>query len=91
MFFNLTLNAAVWLLIGLGSIVCGGFVGYKMRMIPFAIGLASLGFGCICCGLTNGFTDPSPKTQLLRKFGKLALLIGLPVTGYYVYLLMYNS
>ena len=91
MFFSLTLNSVVWLLIGLTSMVCGGFVGYSMRMYPFAFGLLSLGFGCICCGLTNGFTDPAPKTYLLRKFGKVALIIGLPIALYYTFLLTYKS
>jgi hypothetical protein len=91
MFFNLTLNSAVWLLIGLSSMAYGGYVGYRMRMFIYALGLLSLGFGCICCGLTNGFTDQSPKTRLLRKFGKFALIVGLPLTGYYFYLIMYNS
>ena len=91
MFFSLTLNSVVWLLIGLSSIVYGGYAGYRMRMYPFAFGLLCLGVGCICCGLTNGFTDPAPKTYLLRKFGKVALIIGVPITLYFTYLLMYNS
>lgn len=91
MFFNLTINSAVWLLIGLASMAYGGYIGYRMRMYTYAFGLVSLGFGCICCGLTNGFTDPSPRTHLLRKFGKFGLIVGLPISLYYVYLFMYNS
>jgi hypothetical protein len=86
MLYNLNLNSIIWVILGLSSSVYGIYNGYKFRLYPFAAGLILLGIGCICCGLTNGFTDQFPHSRLLRKFGALALILGLPITIYYFYI-----
>jgi hypothetical protein len=82
MFSNLTLNSIFWLILGLLLLAAGAYVGYKWRMYPLGLGLASLGLGGVFCGVTNGFTDYSPMGRLLWKLGIPALLLGLLLTGY---------
>ena len=87
MLYNLNLNSIIWVGLGLSSSVFGFYNAYIFRRYPFAVGLILLGIGCICCGLTNGFTDQFPHSRLLRKIGSLALILGLPPTIYYFYIL----
>ena len=82
MFSNLTFNSIFWLVLGLLLVLYGGYVGYRMRMYPFAAGLVFLGTGSIFCGLTNGFTDYSPMGRILWKIGIPTLLLGLLLSGY---------
>ena len=84
MFSNLTLNSIFWLFFGLLLMLCGAYVAYRLRMYPFAFGLASLGIGSILCGITNGFTDYSPRGRLFWRTGIVAILMGLALTIYYI-------
>lgn len=83
---NLTFNAIMWILIGLFVLFLAYYVYKNFGSYPMTGGFASLGVGCVLCGLTNGFTDHSPAGNVMRKFGFFTLIVGLPVTLYYVYL-----
>ena len=79
---NITLNAILILALGLVFMLAGMY----FVMIPYtrivALGMFALTLGCVCCGLTDGFTDISPRGLLLRKFGFVAFLVGIPIVGY---------
>lgn len=83
--FSLTLNAV--LVLALGMVFLAG--GIYFLFMPFfrvlAVGMFALASGCVCCGLTDGFTDVSPTGQLLRRFGFISFLVGIPLVGYSVY------
>ncbi len=85
MFYNLSFNSVLLLILGLLLLAGGGYVGVNWRMYHFAIGLILVGIGSLLCVLTNGFSDYSPRGRLLRKIGSLAFLIGLPLVFYNLY------
>ena len=90
MFRNLTFNSIIWILLGLGCLILGGYYGWEIRrnisrMFPLPFGLLLTGLAMTLCGLTNGFTDQSLWGRNLRKLGILCFLAGLPLLGYGVY------
>ena len=87
MFSNLTLTSVFWIFLGLCLAGFGLYYGYSGRrmifsVLPFTVGLISLGLGSIICGITNGFTDYSRNGRLLKKLGAILLLAGLALTVY---------
>ena len=84
MLSNLTLNSIFWLFFGLILMIGGGFVGYSWRTYSFALGLLFLGIGSALCGITNGFTDYSPRGRLFWKIGIITILMGLGMTIFYL-------
>ena len=90
MFRNLTFNSILWILMGLGCLIAGGYYGWEFRraitrMFPLPGGLLLLGLAMSLCGLTNGFTDQSAWGRKFRKLGTLSFIIGLPLLAYGVY------
>ena len=51
----------------------------------FGIGLGCIGFGLICLGLTDGFSDYGPLGRVLYGGGLAGFGIGLPLTLYAFY------
>lgn len=84
-FNSLTPTSIFWLVLGIIIFLYGVYIGYKWRMYYYSFGLLSAGFGGMICGLTNGFTDQSPKGRVISKFGIAALLIGVAMLVYYFY------
>ena len=82
---NITLNAILVLALGVVFFVGGVYFIFTPYLRVLAIGMLALASGCVCCGLTDGFTDVSPKGQLLRRFGYVSFLVGIPIVGYSVY------
>ena len=71
------------MLIGVLLIGLGGYVLWKMRFYYIlGGGLVLLGGGSVFCGLTNGFTDHSPRGRKLNKVGLFLFLLGLLPTIY---------
>lgn len=63
---------------GLLLIGLGGYVLWQMRMYYIlGGGLILVGGGSILCGLTNGFTDHSPRGRKLNKIGMFLFVAGL--------------
>jgi hypothetical protein len=79
---NFSLNAILIILLGLVFLLGGVyfFVFSGMRFLGF--GMFSTALGCICCGLTDGFTDPTPRGSLLKRVGGIAFIIGVPILIY---------
>jgi hypothetical protein len=67
-------------------LVVGGYVTLFRRMYYFAMGgLILIGIGSILFGLTNGFSDFTPRGLVLRKLGITAFIAGLPLIFYSLY------
>jgi hypothetical protein len=84
---NLTFNSYIWILLGLGCLIYGGFMGWEFRraitrMFPLPFGLMLTGSAMIITGLTNGFTVYTPLGRKLTKVGILLFIAGLPLLLY---------
>jgi hypothetical protein len=82
---NFTLNAILILALGLVFLAAGVYFALSPFMRIPALGMFALASGCICCGLTDGFSDVSARGLLLRRFGFISFLVGIPLVGYSVY------
>jgi hypothetical protein len=80
-----SLNAVLILVIGV-VFLAGGLYAIRIPYMRFlGVGLLATAFGCICCGLTDGFSDPTPRGTLLRRLGAGGFIIGVPILIYTVY------
>lgn len=80
--FNLTFNMILMIGIGLSLIGCGVWLGLAGSRV-FGASLLFNGIGSLFWGLTNGFTDMSPRGQLFYKTGILCFLIGIVIMIYH--------
>ena len=82
---NFSLNAILILI--LGVIFAIGGVYFALNPWSRILGLSMLvtAIGCICCGLTDGFTDVTPRGIMFRKVGIVAFFVGVPVLAYTAY------
>jgi hypothetical protein len=85
MFKKLTFNSVFVLFVSLILTAAGVYVAVRLRIIPFATGLLSLGLGCFLWGWTDGFTDFSHKGVLFWKIGVLSLLSGVVLISYHFF------
>ncbi len=88
MFQNLTLNSILIICFGLILIFLGVWTGVSPGGRVPGAGLFFTGLGTAILGLTNGFTDFSPLGRFLYRIALIAFIIGIPVTVYYLYLLV---
>lgn len=82
---NFTLNAILILALGVVFLIGAGYFLLNPFTRVMGIGMLATASGCICCGLTDGFTDVSPRGQLLRRLGIISFIVGLPIVGYSAY------
>lgn len=87
MFRNLTLNSILIIIIGLGLISLAVWSALNGGRIQGA-GLFLTGLGTILLGFTNGFVDMTPQGRFLFRVGVVAFLIGIPISLYYLFLLI---
>ena len=80
-----TLNALLVTLLGFVFLIGGVYSLVFARLYMLAFGCLMTALGCICCGLTDGFTDSSPSGFVLKRIGAAALFVGLPVLFYSTY------
>ena len=67
-------------------VVAGAYIGLTLPYLRvLGAGLIFFGLGCLFCGLTDGFTDPTPRGYAFRKLGFGAYLIGIPILAYATY------
>ncbi len=77
--FTLSLNTVLMVLIGGAFIVFSMYHGLFFRDRLATIGLFATGIGCTFLGLTDGFTDPTPRGKVLYKIAVVAFVVGLPI------------
>ena len=85
---NFSLNAVLVLILGM-VFLAGGiyfFVFAGLRIL--GIGMLMTAVGCICCGLTDGFTDPTPRGSFFKRTGAGAFILGIPILAYASYRLL---
>lgn len=79
---NYSLNA--FLMLGMGAVML--VVSVYLILSPgtrvLAAGLFITGAGCLLCGITDGFSDYTPRGMAFRKLGFSAFLIGLLLLVY---------
>lgn len=75
----LSLNSWLVTAIGLVLIVGGAYHAVFFFDRVFSVGLLSLGVGMLFLGLTEGFTDPTPRGKFLYRVAVVAFLIGIPI------------
>lgn len=70
-----------WLVMAIGSLMLIGGVchGIFSRDRLTSAGLVATGVGFLFLGLTEGFTDPTPRGKLLYRIAIIAFVIGLPL------------
>jgi hypothetical protein len=78
MFQNLTLNSILIMIFGLRGRVQG-------------VGMVFTGLGIAILGFTNGFTDFTPLGRFLYRIAIAAFLVGVPISLYYLYLLIFRG
>ena len=78
----LNLNTLILLISGLLLMAWGGWTFYRYRDYIFGGGIFCIGVGNLLFGLTQGFTDTSPRGRLFFKVAMFAYLFGLLSTGY---------
>lgn len=77
-----SLNAILMFGLGVALFAIGAYVAFIPYLRLMAIGLVLTGIGCIFCGITDGFTDPTPRGILFRRLGAGAMIIGILIAGY---------
>lgn len=85
---NFSLNAILILLLGAVFLIGGLYFALLPWARILAFGMLSTAVGCICCGLTDGFTDATPRGHMLKKIGATGFFIGLPILIYSSYKLL---
>ena len=83
--FNFSLNAILILILGVVFLIGRVYLVLAPWWRILGFGMLSTAVGCICCGLTDGFTDPTPRGSMLKRAGGAALIIGVPVMIYSAY------
>ena len=79
---NFSWNAVLILILGALFLFGGLYTITVPLMRILGVGMLATAAGCICCGLTDGFTDSTPRGMLVRRVGIVAFIIGVPVLGY---------
>jgi hypothetical protein len=67
------------MLIGFGCIFYGVMNALQSYTRVYGVGLLLLGVGSTLLGITDGFSDPTPKGRLLFRIAVIAFLIGTPI------------
>ncbi len=75
----LSLNSWLVTAVGLALIIFSAYHGIFFYDRVFSVGLLAFGFGMLFLGLTEGFTDPTPRGKFLYRVAIVAFLIGIPV------------
>ena len=83
--FQLTFNSILMILIGLGLMAFGVWLGLRSWGRMFGVGFFSTGIGNVLFGATNGFTDMTPIGRKLFRFALVAYLVGIPIIAYFLY------
>jgi len=78
----LNLNNLILFATGLALMAWGGWTIYRTRQYLFGGGMFLIGFGNILFGITNGFTDQTPRGRFFFKVALFAYGFGLATVAY---------
>jgi hypothetical protein len=82
---NFSLNAVLILILGVIFLLGGVYFVLLPWYRLLGLSMLATAVGCICCGLTDGFTNVTPLGTKLRKIGVVAFIVGVPVLVYTTY------
>jgi uncharacterized membrane protein len=91
MFQNLTLNSILIMIFGLALMIFGVWTAVALRGRVQGVGMVFTGLGIAILGFTNGFTDFTPLGRFLYRIAIAAFLVGVPISLYYLYLLIFRG
>ena len=82
MYVPVSLNA--WLMMAFGLLFFFGGIchGIFFHDRIFSFGLVVSGIGLTFFGLTEGFTDPTPRGKLLYRIAMISFIVGIPIVLY---------
>jgi hypothetical protein len=85
MYVPMSLNS--WLVMGIGLVFFLGGIYHSIFYYDriFAFGLVACGIGFSFFGLTEGFTDPTPRGKLMYRVAMIAFIVGVPIVLYGAY------
>lgn len=82
MLHKLTLSSILLLIIAISFIAYGTWSYYKTRDYIWTTGLICLGISSGLFGITNGFSDLSPRGRIFMKIGVTTLIMGILIVVY---------
>jgi hypothetical protein len=79
MYLPISLNSWLVMAIGLVFLLGGVYHGifYHDRML--SAGMVTFGVGFLFLGLTEGFSDPTPRGKLLYRIAIISFIVGIPI------------
>jgi len=80
-----SLNAVLISLLGIVFLLGGIAAVAYYALYVLGFGLLSTALGCVCCGLTDGFTERSHRGFIFKRIGGGALIVGVPILFYSAY------
>jgi len=81
MLYPLPTSLNSWLVIAIGLLMFlgGAYHGVFFRDRLTSAGLVANGVGFLLLGLTEGFTDPTPRGKFLYRIAVIAFIVGIPI------------
>jgi hypothetical protein len=79
MYLPLSLNSWLVMLIGLVFLLGGIYHGLFYRDRMLSAGMITFGIGFLFLGLTEGFSDPTPRGKLLYRIAIISFIVGIPI------------
>jgi hypothetical protein len=79
MYLPLSLNSWLVMLIGLVFLLGGIYHGLFYRDRMLSAGMVTFGVGFLFLGLTDGFSDPTPRGKLLYRIAIISFIVGIPI------------
>jgi hypothetical protein len=67
------------MLIGLVFLLGGIYHGLFYRDRMLSAGMVTFGVGFLFLGLTEGFSDPTPRGKLLYRIAIISFIVGIPI------------
>jgi len=79
MYLPLSLNSWLVMLVGLVFLLGGIYHGLFYRDRMLSAGMVTFGVGFLFLGLTDGFSDPTPRGKLLYRIAIISFIVGIPI------------
>ena len=79
MYLPLSLNSWLVMIIGLVFFIGGIYHGLFYYDRVLSAGMVASGIGFLFLGLTEGFSDPTPRGKLLYRIAIISFIVGIPI------------